>query len=186
MLMTAHPQKARAHISACYLIKLASRGLARDLRRTLITGLTISLGLALFLFVDQLSQGSYDALIKRGVSQSAGHLVIEPRRVAAPGEARALVPQSEALAQQVSERLNAQEISAKLTPRLWLGGLLRSPTNTARVGLLAIDPERERAVSDWASRADVWLNKDDARGALLGAALADRLEVQVGDKVVLS
>ena len=59
------------------VIKLAFRGIVRDLRRSLITGSAITLGLALFIFADHLSQGTYDYLIRTGVSQQAGHLVLQ-------------------------------------------------------------------------------------------------------------
>ena len=178
-------------LSFVHLCRLAGRGLKRDIRRTLITGLTISLGLALFIFVDQLSQGSYDALIKRGVAQSAGHLVFEPERKQAPGEARPLISDAHTLATQAREVLSQAGFKpqeARVLNRLWLGGLLRSPTGAARVGVLAVEPEREREVSDWHTRTETtrWFKPDDTRGALLGAALAERLEVLVGDKVVLS
>ena len=61
------------------LLKLASRGLLRDKKRSIISLSAISLGLGLFIFSDQLQNGTYQSLIKLGVSTQAGHLVIEPR-----------------------------------------------------------------------------------------------------------
>ena len=66
-------------------------------------------------------------------------------------------------------------------------GLLTSPRASAGVRVLGIEPEREAGVSRIASSITAGRYLDGkGRRVLLGEALARRLQVGVGDKVVLS
>ena len=181
------------------LFKLAGRGLKRDLRRTLITGCAISVGLALFIFSDQIQTGSYHSLISRGVSTQAGHLVIQREGYQERPEQALSMRQTSALRDALDEALSAGGIQATVTARAQLAGLLQSPVGSARVRLLAVDPSREPEVSDWRERLapasrpqgeegapleSSWLEPGDHLGVLLGAKLAARLDLTVGDKVI--
>ena len=59
------------------LLKLAIRNTFRNLRRTLITMAAISLGLALMIVSNNLTYGSYQAMITTGISTMAGHVVVQ-------------------------------------------------------------------------------------------------------------
>jgi|GEM_PF-408808 len=181
------------------LFKLAWRGLIRDTRRSLLTGSAISLGLALFIFADQIQAGSYHALITRGVSTQAGHLVLQRTGYQAKPDQRLTLSPTEPLREALAEVLSEAGLEAVVTARAELSGLLQSPVSSARARLLAIDPAREPEVSDWHTRLalaqlpegeegdplpSAWLEAEDDLGVLLGAQLASRLDLTVGDKVV--
>lgn len=181
------------------LFKLAWRGLIRDTRRTIITGSAISLGLALFIFSDQIQAGSYHALITRGVSTQAGHLVLQREGYQVKPEQALTLTQTATLRDALSEVFKQAGLEATVTARGALSGLLQSPVSSARARLLAIDPVREPEVSDWHTRLapaplpqgeegdplpSAWLEVGDDLGVLLGAQLAHRLDLTVGDKVI--
>ena len=92
----------------------------------------------------------------------------------------------------IEDQIRSLAPDARVTSRILVQGLLQSTRNTSGVALVGIDPERETAVSKWHTKLvedgdepGTWLKPDDHRGVLLGAELADTLEVEVGDKVVL-
>ena len=134
------------------MFKLAARNLRRDLRRTLIATSAVSLGLALFIFSDHIQQGSYQSLIRVGVSTQAGHLVVQARDYQAnPKQERYFMNASE-VGQALTESLDEARVDATLAIRAHLAGVLQSAAGSARAQLLAIDPDVEPKVSDWHTR----------------------------------
>ena len=88
-----------------------------------------------------------------------------------------------------------------IVPRIKVSGMLQSPTATARVMALGIEPQLESKVSQWHTQlvdaplpsdeegkalTSHWLDGDDVQGILLGVPLARQLDVTVGDKVVMT
>lgn len=170
------------------LLRIAARNLRRNLRRSLITGAAIAGGLALLVWADVVSNGSYQNLIQRGVSTMAGHVVVQARGYQDDPDPQLLVEDAEA----VQAAVAAAAPGARVTPRVQVQGLLASPRNTAGAAFVGIDPVAERGISDWHDKLVpgpggdvVWLDPDDDQGAILGVQLAETLEVEVGDKVVL-
>ncbi len=171
------------------LVKLALRNLRRNLRRSLITGAAIAGGLALLVWADILSNGSYQNLIDRGVSTLAGHVVVQAEGYRADPDMHLLVEDAAAIEVLVKEAAPG----ARVTGRVSVQGLLQSTRNTSGVALVGIDPQAELTVSDWhekvlpvADGSTPWLEVDDDQGVILGSKLAETLEVGVGDKVVLT
>ena len=181
--------------------KLAARSLIRDRRRTLITTCMISLGLALFIFSDQLQQGTYQTLIQVGVSTQAGHLVVQSEGASTQPKSRKLIKEVSRLTQKINQRLIQEALPALIIPRTQINGMLQSAASAARASLQAIDPEGEPKVSDWKKRLvsaplpsgeegealqSHWLTTGDTQGILLGYSLAQRLDLTVGDKLVFT
>ena len=96
------------------LVKLAARNLKRDLRRSLITVSAVSLGLALFIFSDALQEGSYQSLIRVGVSTQAGHLVLQRNGYRDRPKQALYLDDVSTLSAQVKETLKTQNISCLL------------------------------------------------------------------------
>lgn len=192
---------SKLSLSGAFLLtaKLATRNLRRDLRRTLIATSAVSLGLALFIFSDQIQQGSYQSLIRMGVSTQAGHLVVQLEGYQANPDQDRYLTGSAQLGARLSAQLREAQVEATLARRAQLTGILQSAASSARAQLLAIDPHVEPQVSDWHQRLSPadrprgeagapipseWLRPEDTRGILLGAQLAKRLDLTVGDKLI--
>ena len=170
------------------LLRLAARNLRKNLRRTLITGTAIAGGLALLIWTGNLQEGSYDSLIRRGVSTMAGHVVVQAEGYQAEQDMLMLVDDAEATQSEVRSALAELAPDARLASRMLVQGLLQSTRNTSGVALVGIDPKAEAAVSDWHDKlveGGEWLVEGDTKGVLLGEKLAESLEVELGDKVVL-
>ncbi len=162
--------------------RLAARNIWRNGRRSLITMVAIAGGLAMMIWGRNLNAGSYDEMVKVGVSQMAGHVVVQ-----APGWQADRDPELRvATASEVSKKLEQQFPQATIASRAFLSGLVTSPDNSVGIGLNAVQPDRESKVADWEDKvtSGEWLAVDDHRGILLGVGVADTLQVEVGDKVV--
>ncbi len=164
------------------ILSLAARNLTRNLRRTLLTGAAIAFGLAMMIVMITMQAGQYREMLDQGISVMAGHVVIEHPDYAEEAEAELVVPDVDATV----ARLQEQFPDARITPRMQIGGLLTSPTNSVGIGLRGLDPAVEQHVIDLPSQIQQgeWLAPDDERGILIGVAMAERLAVEVGEKVV--
>jgi ABC-type lipoprotein release transport system permease subunit len=166
------------------LIRIAARNLRKNLRRTLITSAAIATGLALLIFTNNLQTGSYDTMVTRGVSMLAGHVVVQAEGYQDDPDMHRLVPEATA----VSEAVQQAVPGARVASRVLIQGLIQSTRNTSGVALVGIEPEVETTISDWQDKlveGGSWLETDDQRGVLLGEKLAESLEAELGDKVVL-
>lgn len=163
------------------LLVLAFRNLLRNPRRTLITGLAVAGGLALMVFAINMGAGQYQTMLKNGISALAGHVVVQAPGWQAERKAEMLVKDADA----VADELRAAFPGEVVTQRLWVDGLLTSPTSSAGVAVTGIDPVAEAAVAqlDGQIVEGTWLSGGD-KGLLVGAVLAKTLGVAIGDKIV--
>lgn len=164
------------------ILKMALRNLRRNLRRSLITGLSICFGLALLIVSSGIGDGAHGAMIEKGLAASAGHVVIQGRGWQEQRDNRIVVPGSAAMVKQVQSLLP----EARILSRVYLQGLLTSPTGSVGIGLSGIVPDKEIQVSDLHTKIvkGQYLGTDP-RGIVLGQTLAETLGVDLGDKVVL-
>ena len=63
---------------------IAARNLLRNTRRSLLTGAAIAFGVILILLMVGIQEGSYEDMIESGISQLAGHVVVQ-EEPATPG-----------------------------------------------------------------------------------------------------
>lgn len=163
------------------LFWLAARNLARNRRRTLLTVGGIGVGLGIMHTSNNFAGGSYEDLLRTGISTMAGHVVVQGQGWQDSREPSITVDRSG----QVAERLREAFPGAAVTRRAFLEGLLLSPRNAAGTALTAVEPEPEAAVGDMDEKVveGSWLDQDP-QGILIGANMAEMLGVEVGDKVV--
>jgi len=165
------------------ILKLAWRNLGRNLRRTIITVAAISLSLAMLVFSSALGDGFHNEMIHEGVSQSAGHVVVQAEGYQHKPDAEKVV----ANAPSVMHTLEKLVPTATVVPRIFLQGLLTSPANSVGVQVEGVDAPLEAKVNSFHEKIETGenLKPGDDRGILIGKTLAETLEVGVGDKVVL-
>ncbi len=163
------------------LTKLALRNLRRNLRRTLITTAAIALGLALLMFSSSGTDGICNNMIATGTGSQAGHVVVQ-----GPEDLEAELKPVLADAPILAATITATLPDATITQRVFIDGLLASPTGTMGVGIGAVQPAIESSVNKVDDRLieGEYLD-DDPRGIVLGSTLAESLDVGLGDKVVL-
>lgn len=165
------------------LLQLAARNVFRNLRRTVITAAAISLGLAMMIMSNNIAYGSYQTMIRTGISTMAGHVVVQGEGYQDDREAQVVVDDAAAAQAQLDALVGDGGL---IVPRMFLQGLITSTSGSVSVQATAIDPAREVQVSDWHEKiVDGDFLSDDDGAIVLGRILADSLQVELGDKVVV-
>jgi len=167
------------------LLKLAYRDLGRNRRRSFFSALALGMGLGLLLLMAAVVDGEYRGSMESTTALESGHLQV---RSASYDESKAslawedLVENPDGMAAQIAT-LPPVEVS---TPRLFASGIVAVGEETDAVRVIGIDPSSaaNAPFSDGLVFGD-FLTADDREGVLLGLPLAERLSLQVGDKVTL-
>jgi ABC-type lipoprotein release transport system permease subunit len=165
------------------LATLGWRNLWRNPRRTGIMLAAITVGVWAMVFLTALMRGMVDQMVADGVRTLPGHVQIhhpdyrdDPSIVNSFAE-----PDGELLA-----ALNAPPVRA-WSARLRVPAVVMSERESRGLILLGVDPEREASVSFFAdSLADGrFLDGADDRGLVVGRTLLERLETDLGKRVVV-
>lgn len=166
------------------ILRMAWRNVLRNPRRTAIVTAAVTVGIAGTALTMGLNNGMVVQMVETAIATELGHLQVHAtgyRRD--PGLAHRLDDGGRA----AGAALEAAEAVEAWSRRLRHDGLVSSPRASAGVRVVGIEPGAEARVSRVADSivAGEYLD-GDARRALLGSALAERLHVEVGDKIVLS
>jgi ABC-type lipoprotein release transport system permease subunit len=166
------------------VVRLAWRSLWRYRRRTAITVSAIVVGTALALFFVTMADGMYKKLIDEAVRMSAGYVTVEHPDY---GRDISIDLTVDGLSSIVDE---AHSISGVTGVKLLIQGqaVVSTGNGSAGVGILGVDPEAERGVSPLVEKIEEgrYLKSGDVRGVVLGAALAERLKLRPGKKLVVT
>lgn len=170
-------------------LRLAARNLARERRRTLLSGLAMVVGMALLVFSRALAEGGHEDWIEAGVRLGSGHVSVQDPeyRLRRTIDHRLPPPAVEA----VDRALEAPAVARRLVaaaPRLSVQGLASSASSALPVSVTGVDPEAERRFSLIPEKLEEgrYLERDDRLRAFVGARLAERLDLEVGDRFVLT
>jgi ABC-type lipoprotein release transport system permease subunit len=166
-------------------ITLAWRNMWRNWRRTAIALVGIVLGLILLLFADGLIKGSDQAIFGNAVRLYGGNLQVHASGFRAKAKRLPLLPLENAEAVIQAARAQSQVKAASI--RIATAGIVGSRGNSLPVVITAIEPGVEAPLSLQAENISRgrFLSDDDGDAILIGQALAERLEVGVGDRVTL-
>jgi len=165
-------------------IKLAWRNVLRNKRRTGLAGLAVGIGLAALIFSDALMIGMGNNMIASATSSFLGEAQIHRRGFRETGDVDLTVNRIE----EVADALGKDSVVTHFTERVVTGGMIASASNTSAVSLVGIDPVTEPDLSqiDEAIEAGEYLSGERGRQILIGAGLADLLEVGLGDRLVVT
>jgi ABC-type lipoprotein release transport system permease subunit len=166
-------------------VKLAWRNMWRNWRRTAIAFAAIVLGMILILMFDGLNRGSDQAIFGNAVRLYDGNLQVHAPGFRARANRLPLLPLDDPAA--VLQAVRAQPEVAAAGQRIATGGLVSSRGTSVPVSITAIEPSVEAPLSLQAERIAQgrFLADSDGDAILIGRALAERLEVGVGDRVTL-
>jgi len=164
---------------------MAWRNVWRNWRRTVIAGIAIALGLTLILVFDGFLGGMNEALYGNTVKLQGGHVQVHAPGFREKANRLPLLPLADAGA--AVEAALAQPEVVAVSQRIETGGMVSSREGTMSVAITGIEPEQEAPVSLVAENVvqGRWLEGGDEDVLLIGAALAERLEVTIGDRVTL-
>lgn len=165
--------------------KLALRNIQRNKRRTLLTLLLISMTLAILIFTDGYMKAMSDVMIRSATRLYPGDAQIHHVDYLAERDGEKRI-------EDVSSQLTELEQSALIegySPRAMDFGMVSSTANNLAVQVVGIDPDMEASVSKLKLsliQGDYLSNEGPGTQIMIGQPLADLLEVDLGDRLVVS
>jgi ABC-type lipoprotein release transport system permease subunit len=167
------------------LWKIAYRDLTRNRRRSLLTLVAVSLGVAMLVTMTGLYSGAIGDSIENSIHLQTGHLQVrddsyEEEKVGLAWED--LLDNSTDLAAQV-QAIEGVEVAS---PVLWASGIIGTREESVGVKVFGIDPlsDVHQTVRDGLV-AGQFIQSDDRSGVVLGRRLAESMGLTVGDQVSL-
>ncbi len=166
-------------------LRLGWRNLWRNRTRTVLQSLAIAGGLLLAIFFKNLATGSYEKVIDDGVRTGSGHVGLYRDGYLADRKTEQSFVLGE-LATQVARLAGVKHVFS----RIYIPGLVQSGHDSRGVLVLGIDAGVEKAVNpilqDRHLRAGTLPVAGNADRAVIGDGLAARLQVKLGNKIVVS
>ena len=166
------------------LIKLAWRNIFRNKRRTLIAATAIGIGLAALIFVDALMIGMTDNMVRTATASFLGDAQIHRAGFRDVQEVSLTIQALD----EVTNGLAQEGIVEHFTERVLAPGMITSPANVSAIALVGIHPPTEKFLSriDDALTEGAYFEGDNSRDIVIGAKLAEILEIGLGDRVVVT
>jgi len=168
------------------IFKMAYRNLNRNRRRSILSALAVSIGLALLLFIAGIVNGEMQGAMQTTIALQSGDLQV---RAASYVEEKSSLKWEDLVA-------NPEDVAAQIkklpqvtiaTPRLFASGIINTSSEAIGVQLYGIDPASPaNAPIVQGMIAGSFITPDDQNGILIGQTLAQRLGVKVGNQIDLS
>ena len=178
-----------AGLRARVFLSLAGRNVRRNARRSLLTASAMTLGLAVLMWTRAISDGAHEAWVTGAVRIGTGHVAIEaPAYLKSGNLADRLSPARLDAALAALRAPGVAPLVRAIAPRLSVSGLASSATAAAPVRIEGVDPAAEAGFSPLAGHVVVgrFLAPDDRLAAYVGVALARRLQLGIGDRLVVT
>ena len=166
--------------------KMAYRNLNRNRRRSILSALAVSLGLALLLFMAGIVNGEMQGAMQTTIALQSGNLQV---RAASYVEEKSSLKWEDLVANpdQVAAQIKSVPHVTIATPRLFASGIINTSNEAIGVQLYGIDPASPaNAPIVHGMTAGSFITSDDQNGIVIGQTLAQRLGVKVGDQIDLS
>lgn len=166
------------------ILKLAYRNFFRNSRRSIISGLSVTIAIMAIVFAKSYFTGAINNVRENVVSLVSGHIRITTEQYE---RRERLMPLEEAL--ELSEAFDEQVAHEEVivsSPRIKFGVLLGEKEVSIPALAYAIDPEKEVAITGFDRRlveGEYIASGDEA--AILGVGLAKRLNMSVGDTITI-
>ncbi len=166
------------------LVKLAWRNIFRNKRRTFIAATAIGIGLTALIFIDAFMIGMEETMIRTATASFLGDAQIHREGFRDVQEVSLTVQALDS----VTENLAKEEIVEQFTQRTLASSMITSPANVSAINLVGIHPLTEKFLSliDDAITEGVYFEGDNSRDIVIGAKLAEILEIELADRVVVT
>ena len=166
-------------------IKLAWRNMWRNWRRTAIALIAIVLGLVLLLLMDGMIKGSDQSIFGNAVRLYGGNIQVHAPGYVEKASRMPLLPLDDPDAAVAAAYAQPEVVSA--AKRINTGGMISSREGAYPVAITGVEPSVEAPVSIQAENVveGRYLVDEDLDAVFIGKALADLLDVTVGDRVTL-
>lgn len=165
------------------LIQIAWRNVWRNRKRSLIILGAIAFGIWAGLFSMGMMRGMYAQMVESGVATRLGHLQIHAEGYRKRPDIEKTIPNGMAVLREVRTLSGVKAATA----RALVNGMASSPHTAAGVQVVGIRPDEDARVFDVNTRLTRgdWFVTGRRNPVVIGAKLAEKLDVTVGKKVVL-
>jgi putative ABC transport system permease protein len=165
------------------LLKLAFLNISRNPRRSAITILAVAVGLAALIFLWGFNDGTNEQMRENVIRLFTGHVQIHSAGFEKTLASELTLQDREKLLEQVK----AQPETVAVAERVKVEALVGTSEKSRGVLLIGVDPQREKDVTELERYVTqgAFLGTEDNRSILIGYRLAEKIEVQIGDKVVV-
>lgn len=165
------------------ILQLAWRNIWRNPIRSLVIILSVAAGLFAAIAVLALYDGMLSSRLRTVIDTETGHIQLHDPRFREDMEAAFVLPNGNQYPQKV---LSDPRVRA-LALRVLTSGMLATASGSSGVNMYGIDEIQERKVSQWDKRfKDTASRLKDSRSIVIGKKLSTKLNLQEGDKVVLT
>ncbi len=167
------------------LYKMAYRNLNRNRRRSILSALAVSIGLALLLLIASVLAGEIQGAMNDSIRLVSGHLQV---RAVSYVQEKTSLKWEDLLANpdQLAAQIKTVPGVTVATPRLFASGILSNSDKSTGVQIIGIDPSSgANAPFIQGITAGNFLSADDREGILIGEPLAAKLNLKVGDQANL-
>lgn len=163
---------------------IAARGISRNRRRAVLTASATAFGLAAFIFLYAMTEGWYDQMVENSTRYFSAHVQMQHKGFRLDMEPGLHIDDYQAQLQ----RIRADPAVKAASPRVQARAMVSSPMASEPLIVLGVDPQREQAVTQLQKVmiAGTYLDDADANTIVLGRELARKLNVRVGEKVVVT
>lgn len=166
------------------LIKIAWRNIWRNSTRSLVVILSLVIGIWATVFILAVSDSLHAESLREGIEYKYGHIQIHTKAYKKRPELGNTIPRAGA----ILETLQADPQVKAATARMLTAGMIASAGYSSNVEIRAVMPESEEQTTLLKTRlsAGNYLDLDKRNPIILGKKLADKLKVDIGNKLVLT
>jgi ABC-type lipoprotein release transport system permease subunit len=175
------------------ILRIAWRSFMRHKRRSIITASAIAFGLALLLVSIGLNTDAHNKMADMGIRMGSGHVVVQGKGFLDEQTLDYTVPDPGALI----AAAEGMDHVVTVLPRVQASGLLAAGGSSAAVAIAGVDPQKEPAISliaagkrrvkgEYLRPTDELTFKSQPADIYIGAVLANTLELDIDDRVVLT
>ncbi len=163
---------------------IASRGIARNPRRALLTVSATAFGLAAFIVLYALIEGWYGQLVENSTRYFSAHVQIERQGFRLDMEPDLRIDEYEQVLQKVKQDPRIVEAS----PRVQTRAMVSSPMASEPLLILGVDAQREQQVTQLQKVIikGAYLAANERNSIVLGQRVAKKLGIRIGEKVVVT
>ncbi len=168
------------------ILKLAWRNIFRNKRRTILSVMAIGVGLAAMMLADALIVSLGETMVRSATEDFSGNAQIHQMGFVKNLEVEKVITGNEN--NKLLNNLALEKDLLSFSPRVLSYGMLTSTTDANNIVIYGIDPEKEKSVSKIYQviiKGEYFTASDD-RKIIVGKKLADNLNIDVGDRVVVT
>jgi ABC-type lipoprotein release transport system permease subunit len=164
------------------MMRLAWRNVWRNRRRSLINVAAMGFGLAAIMFGQSMMRSLQGQLIEKATGSITGHVRVQRSDVDESKFPDKFMTNPES----AGKILDADPRVAVWGRRIHMTGLVSAPNASLGALICAVEPEKEKTLTDMSSyiKEGTYLDPN-GKGIVMGRKIAGRLDVRLGEKVVI-